>query len=102
MRDRIEEAPEAIAAAERVRNADPASGDGEDGEQHERQQHRPGALVDAVGVLMRLSMMAIGGVLGGEQLIIQCDWQDYRERSRAAAEDDRRRSCTRGGTCRRR
>ena len=30
---------EAIAAAERVRDADPAAGDGEDGEQHERNEH---------------------------------------------------------------
>ena len=57
---------ESIAAAEGVWNADPSSGDGEESEQHERKQHGPWALMNA----MRMRLLAIGGMIGGKEMII--------------------------------
>jgi hypothetical protein len=48
---RFEEVRELVAAAERLGNADPASGERKHGQQDERNQHGPGALVGVrVGV----------------------------------------------------
>src|ERR1700733_15644560 len=76
MGDWVEESPEAIAATKRVRNADPASRDGEDGKQHKRNQHGLGAFVYALGMRLRVRTVAVGGVLR-KQLIAQCDARGF-------------------------
>ena len=75
MCDWIQETREAIAAAKRVWNADPAACDGEDSKQHERNQHRSRALVDAVSMRVPVRVLPIGRVLRSKEFVVQCDRQ---------------------------
>ena len=64
--DGLEKVLEVIVAAESRGDADPAADDGEEGEDHEGQEHDPGRLVDAVGV-RGLCFVVLGFVVVDER-----------------------------------